>query len=78
MTSSIFSEAGRTNGYVETISNKADTIHLRIRDNSERDLKRAFEFNTRNAIGRMGLGRVICAVDVTGELIFGYYRKVTS
>jgi hypothetical protein len=68
---SIFSEAGRTNGYVETISDKADTVHLRIKDNSERSLKKAFEFNAKNAIGRMGLGRVICAIDVTGELYFG-------
>jgi hypothetical protein len=68
---SAFSEAGRTNGYVETISNKADTVHLRIKDNSERNLKRAFEFNAKNAIGRMGLGKVICAIDVTGELYFG-------
>lgn len=68
---SIFSEAGRTNGYVETISNKADTVHLRVKDNSERSLKKAFEFNARNAIGRMGLGKVICAIDVTGELYFG-------
>ena len=68
---SLFSEAGRTNGYVETLSNKADTIHLRIKDNSELNLKRAFEFNTKKAIGRMGLGKVICAIDVTGELYFG-------
>jgi hypothetical protein len=68
---SIFSEAGRTNGYVETISNKADTVHLRVKDNSERSLKRAFEFNAKNAIGRMGLGKVILAIDVTGEFYFG-------
>lgn len=64
-------EASRTISYVETISNKADTIHLRIKENSEKDLKRAFEFNTRKSIGRMGLGRVIVGVDVTHELYFG-------
>jgi len=64
-------EAGRTNSYVETISNKADTLHRHIKDNSERDLKRAFEFNTKKAIGRMGLGRVVLAFDVTEELYFG-------
>src|SRR3989344_9513756 len=68
---SIFSEAGRTNSYVETISNKADTVHLRIKDNSERSLKKAFEFNAKKAIRRMGLGKVVCAIDVTGELYFG-------
>jgi hypothetical protein len=64
-------EAGRTNSYVETISNKADTLHRHIKDNSEKDLKRAFEFNTRNAIGRMGLGKVVLAFDITEELYFG-------
>jgi hypothetical protein len=65
------SEASRANSYIETFSNKADTIHLRIKDNSEKDLKKAFEFNARYAIGRMGLGNVICAIDVTAELYFG-------
>jgi hypothetical protein len=64
-------EAGRTNSYVETISDKADTLHRHIKENSERDLKKAFEFNTRKAIGRMGLGRVVLAFDVTEELYFG-------
>src|SRR3989344_5516299 len=64
-------EAGKTNSYVETYSNKADTLHRHIKENSERDLKRAFEFNTRKAIGRMGLGRVVLAFDVTEELYFG-------
>lgn len=64
-------EASRTISYVETISNKADTVHRHIKENSERELKRAFEFNTRKAIGRMGLGKVILAIDVTGELYFG-------
>ncbi len=64
-------EAGRTNSYVETISDKADTLHRHIKENSEGDLKRAFEFNTRKAIGRMGLGRVVLAFDTTEELYFG-------
>ena len=64
-------EAGRTNCYVETYSNKADTLHRHIKENSEIDLKRAFELNTRKAIGRMGLGKVILAFDVTEELYFG-------
>ena len=34
-------EAGRTISYVETVSNKADTLHRNIKDNSERDLKKA-------------------------------------
>jgi len=64
-------EAGRTISYVETISDKADTLHRHIKSNSERDLKKAFELNTRKAISRMGLGRVTLAVDGTNELYYG-------
>ena len=46
-------EAGRTNSYIETISDKADSLHRHIKENSEKDLKRSFEFNTRKAIGRI-------------------------
>ncbi len=69
-------EAGRTNSYVETYSDKADTLHRHIKENSERDLKRAFEFNTRKAIGRMGLGKVVLAFDTTEELYFGKNGKL--
>jgi len=64
-------EAARTKSYVETYSNKADTLHRHIKDNSERDIKRAFEFNTIKAIRRMGLGRVVLAIDGTKEIYFG-------
>lgn len=69
-------EAGRTQSYVETISNKADTVHLRVKENSEIDLKKAFEFNTRKAIKEMGLGRVTLAVDTTDELYYGKNGKL--
>ena len=69
-------EAGRTISYVETVSNKADTLHRNIKNNSERDLKKAFELNTRKAISRMGLGRVTLAVDGTNELYYGKNGKL--
>ena len=64
-------EAGRTISYVETVSNKADTLHRHLKNVHELDLKKAFEFNTRKAIGRMGLGRVVLAIDTTQELYYG-------
>jgi predicted RNase H-like nuclease (RuvC/YqgF family) len=69
-------EAGRTNSYVETTSNKADTLHRHIKESDERTLKRTFESNTRKAIGRMGLGRVKLAIDPTKELYFGKNGKM--
>ena len=69
-------EAARTISYVETVSNKADTLHRRIKQSSERDLKREYEFNTRKAVGRMGLGKVTLAVDPTAELYYGKNGKM--
>lgn len=70
LTSTII-ESARTISYVETNGNKADTLHRHVKSNSENDLKRAFEFNTRKAISRMGLGRVTLALDTTKELYYG-------
>lgn len=70
LTSAII-ESARTISYVETNSNKADTLHRHVKSNSENDLKRAFEFNTRDVISRMGLGRVTLAFDTTKELYYG-------
>lgn len=64
-------ESARTNSYVETISNKADTLHRHIKNNSQNQLKKSFELSTRKAISRMGLGRVLIAFDTTKELYYG-------
>lgn len=69
-------EAGRTISYVETVSNKADTLHRYIKQTSELELKRAFELNTRKALGRMGLGKVVLSIDPTKELYFGKNGKL--
>lgn len=69
-------EAARTISYVETVSNKADTLHRHVKENSEQDLKKVYEFNTKKAIGRMGLGRVTLAVDPTAELYYGKNGKL--
>ena len=69
-------EAARTISYVETTSTKADTVHRRVKDLSETDLKKAFEFNTRKAISRMGLGKVVLAFDTTQELYYGKNGKL--
>ncbi len=69
-------EAARTISYVETVSNKADTLHRRVKESDECTLKRAFEFNTRKAIGRMGLGRCTLAIDPTAELYYGKNGKL--
>ncbi|MFB5606376.1 MAG: transposase [Nitrosarchaeum sp.] len=69
-------EAARTISYVETVSNKADTLHRIIKNTDEETLKKAFEFNSRKAIARMGLGRVTLAIDTTKELYYGKNGKL--
>jgi len=71
-------EAARTISYVETVSNKADTLHRYIKNTDERILKKAFEFNTRKAIARMGLGRVTLAIDTTKELYYGKHAGLNA
>jgi hypothetical protein len=73
---SAITEAARTISYVETVSNKADTLHRHLKKIDEETLKKAFEFNTRRAIGRMGLGRVTLAIDPTIELYYGKNGKL--
>lgn len=76
--SSAIIEAGRTISYVETVSNKADTLHRHIKNSDEKILKRAFEFNTRKAIARMGLGKVTLAIDTTKELYYGKHAGLNA
>lgn len=73
---SAITEAARTISYVETVSNKADTLHRYIKNTDEEQFKRAFEFNTRKSIKRMGLGKIILAIDVTHELYYGKNGKL--
>jgi hypothetical protein len=75
---SALAEAARTISYVETVSNKADTLHRYLKEIDEQTLKKAFEFNTRKAIARMGLGRVTLAIDTTQELYYGKNGKLNT
>ena len=69
-------EAARTISYVETVSNTADTLHRHVKQNSESDLKKSFELNTRKSIGRMGLGKVTLTIDPTKEPYYGKNGKL--
>lgn len=69
-------EAARTISYVETVSDKADTLHRNVKQTNEHTLKRVFEFNARKAVGRMGFGRCTLAIDSTAELYYGKNGKL--
>ena len=64
-------EAARTVSYVETVSNKADTVHKYAGFSDDRSLKKAYELQLRQIIKRLGLSRVELAVDTKRDLYYG-------
>lgn len=61
-------EAGRTISYVETLCNKADTLHLKIKQIDKKLIMRVFEDNVRIAIKKLNIKKVKIAFDVTEDL----------
>lgn len=60
-------EAGRTISYVETLGNKADTLHLEIKQCDQRRFMHEFEKGVRFAIAKLKLKRVKIAFDTTED-----------
>ena len=61
-------EAGRTISYVETLSNKADTFHLEIKQRDKKTFMHEFEKGVRFAIAKLRLKKVKIAFDTTEDL----------
>ena len=61
-------ESGRTISYVETLSNKADTFHLEIKQRDKRTFMHEFEKEVRFAIAKLKLKKVKIAFDTTEDL----------
>jgi len=70
-------EAARTVSYVETVSNKADTLHKAVGLVDERWLKRSYELELRKALKRFGLKRVKLAIDTNKDAYYGEERFYT-
>lgn len=61
-------EAGRTISYVETLGNKADTLHLEIKKVDKKTFMREFEKIVRFAIAKLKLKKIKIAFDTTEDL----------
>lgn len=61
-------EAGRTISYVETYGNKADTLHLEIKQCDRKKFMHEFEEVVRFALAKLGLKKVMVAFDTTEDL----------
>ena len=64
-------EAARTNSYIETYGNKADTLHKYITFSEEKALKKAYETEVRFLLKRLNLRRVELAIDGKKDLYYG-------
>ncbi len=63
--------AGRTISYVETVSNKADSVHKAIKQTDELTLKKSYELTLRKLLKQFGLKEVELAIDGTKEPYYG-------
>lgn len=66
--------AASHNTYVETISNKADSLHLKIKGSYEEDIKEAYQKIIKKLLKYKRFGKVTLAVDITHELFYGKTR----
>lgn len=64
-------EAARITSYVETIGNKADTLHKYASFSEEKLLKKAYESNIRNLLKKLRIKKVELAIDGKKDLYFG-------
>lgn len=64
-------KCAKSNTYIETFTNHADTLHLWIEKGYEEDFKKAFESIVRKTIKRLGINNACIAVDYTKEPFYG-------
>ena len=64
-------EASKTISYIETVGNKADTLHKYIAWSDERALKQAYELQARDCLKKLGLKDVELAIDGKQDLYYG-------
>jgi hypothetical protein len=64
-------EAARTVSYVETVSNKADTLHKYIFFSDERAIKKGYEKEVRFLLKRLNIRKVELAIDCKKDLYYG-------
>lgn len=69
-------ESARTVSYVETVGNKADTLHKYVAHSDERSLKRAYEIGIRKILSRFSFRRVELAIDGKQDLYYGEHGSL--
>lgn len=69
-------KVAKSNSYIETFSNNADTLHKWIKGIYEEDIKCAFELQVRKIIKKLNIKSAELAFDVTHEPFYGKTRNL--
>lgn len=69
-------KAAQANTYVETVSDKADSLHRRIGATYEENIVEAYKESVKAFVREVGCKRVIVAVDLTDEPFYGATRNL--
>lgn len=73
--SQILAESAKCNTYVETISKKADNLHLKVKEENADSIRLSYSRHVRKIIKRQRLGLVDLVCDITSE---NFYGKVSG
>lgn len=64
-------EAARTGSYLETIGNKADTLHRHVSFLDEITIKRSYELQIRSCLKKLNLKKIELSIDGKKDLYYG-------
>lgn len=67
-------KCAKSNSYVETLGEHADSLHIWIKKSYEEDFKKSFENQVRKALKHLGISFAWIAIDVTAEPFYGKTR----
>jgi putative transposase len=67
-------KVAKSNSYIETLGENADSLHIWIKKSYEVDFKKAFEKQVRKAIKRLHVNYASLAFDITAEPFYGKTR----
>lgn len=68
-------KVAKSNTYVETLGQSADTLHVWIKKSYEEDFRRAFEIEVRKSLKHLGVKYGRLAFDMTTEPFYGKTRN---
>ena len=69
--SQILADSAKYNTYVETLGNKADNLHLKVKDEYIESLESSFSLYAKNILKKQRFGLIDLVCDITYENFYG-------